>query len=294
MNTKILFSVFVIAINVFSVLAQDSMDETIVIKGIPLKLIYVQGGTFMMGGTSEQKGATDKEKPVHKVTLSDYRITETEITQELWQAVMGDNPSCEQRNTDPDYFNFILYIANELMDLRNCQKSIIEQFLEFKGKDTSKYPVNCISYNDCQLFIKKLNEITGQHFRLPTEAQWEYAARGGRKSKSTLFSGSDKLEKVASVNYYPSYLYPVKSHKPNELGIYDMTGNVIEICLDSHGKYSSDSQTNPLYQDNSDYIVLRGGIQLGANSSDIDMRISNRMGFPYFCKSNIIGFRLTL
>ena len=292
MNTKILFSVFVIAINVFSVLAQDSMDETIVIKGIPLKLIYVQGGTFMMGGTSEQKGATDKEKPVHKVTLSDYRITETEITQELWQAVMGDNPSCEQRDTDPDYF--MLYAANSFYDIRNSQISIIEEFQGIKGKDTSKYPVNCISYNDCQIFIKKLNEITGQHFSLPTEAQWEYAARGGRKSNSTLFSGSNKLEKVAFKNSYPAYLYPVKSLIPNELGIYDMTGNVMEICLDSHGEYSSNLQTNPLYQDNSNYIVLRGGIQLGANSSDIDMRISNRMGFPYFCKSNIIGFRLTL
>ena len=116
-------------------------------------MVRVDGGTFRMGATPEQQGADSDEKPVHSVTLSPYYIGETEVTQELWQAVMGNNPS------------------------------------HFKG---SLRPVEQVSWKGCQEFIKKLNKMTGLNFRLPTEAEWELAARGGNKSQGYQYSGSDQ------------------------------------------------------------------------------------------------------
>ena len=154
-------------------------------------MVKVRGGTFQMGATPEQTGAFDFEKPVHSVTLSDYYIGETEVTQELWTAVMGNNSS------------------------------------HFKGN--SQRPVETVSWSDCQTFITKLNELTGENFHLPTEAQWEYAARGGNKSRGYLYSGSNSIDDVA---WYDSNsgnkTHAVKTKSPNELGLYDMSGNVWE------------------------------------------------------------------
>ena len=185
------------------------------VNGVSFKMIAVKGGTFQMG-------SDDGYNAVHQVTLSDYYIGETEVTQELWNAVMGSNPS---------YF------------YGNMQR-----------------PVETVSWNDCQTFISRLNELTGETFRLPTEAQWEYAARGGYKSKGYTYSGSNAIDDVAWYNYNSDRMtHPVKTKAPNELGIYDMSGNVWEWCSDWYGDYSSAAQTDPTGPATGYYRVGRGG-----------------------------------
>ena len=199
-------------------------DRTFTVGGVTFKMIAVEGGTFTMGATSEQgDDAEDTEKPTHIVTLSSYCIGETEVTQALWQAVMGSNPS------------------------------------SFKG---SQKPVEEVSWDKCQDFISKLNTITGEKFRLPTEAEWEYAARGGNKSKGYKYAGSNTIDNVA---WYSSnsnnQTHNVATKQANELGLYDMSGNVMEWCNDWYVKYNSSSQTNPTGPTSGDYHyrVYRGG-----------------------------------
>ena len=188
------------------------------VKGVSFKMIAVKGGTFQMGIDD----GYEWEKPVHQVTLSDYYIGETEVTQELWNAVMGSNPS------------------------------------KFTGN--MQRPVEMVSWNDCQTFISKLNQLTGETFRLPTEAQWEYAARGGNKSKGYTYSGSNAIDDVAWYNDNSDRMtHPVKTKAPNELGIYDMSGNVWEWCSDWYGSYSSAAQTDPAGPSTGSGRVDRGG-----------------------------------
>ena len=207
------------------------------VKGVEFKMVKVQGGTFQMGATSEQGSDVWRdEKPVHSVTLSDYYIGQTQVTQELWQVVMGNNPS------------------------------------EFRGDN--QRPVENVSWNDCQNFITKLNRLTGKNFRLPTEAEWEFAARGGNKRNDYKYSGSNKVNDVAwyesnsSTNsVMRSFLtmgrgkrtHPVAQKQANELGLYDMSGNVWEWCQDWYDDYSSNSQTNPTGPSTGRNRVLRGG-----------------------------------
>lgn len=192
--------------------------ETITVNGVSFKMIRVEGGTFWMGSVEED--AYDNEN-VHQVTLDTFSIGETEVTQELWQAVMGSNPS------------------------------------ELKGLH---YPVECVSWDDCQDFIRELNSLIGRSFRLPTEAEWEYAARGGKKSKGYEFSGCDDIDEVA---WYEGnsggHTHNVATKRANELGIYDMSGNVWEWCQDRYGPYSSGSQTNPTGAASGSDRVIRGG-----------------------------------
>ena len=190
--------------------------------GISIDMVRVEAGTFIMGATPEMKDTDDDDKPTHQVTLTnDYYIGKYEVTQALWQAVMGNNPS------------------------------------RFKGDNL---PVECVSWNDCQEFLSKLNSVTGKKFRLPTEAEWEYAARGGKKSRGCQYSGSNNLSDVAwYTDNSGSKTHIVGSKQANELGIYDMTGNVFEWCKDRYGKYSSSSQTNPTGATSGFYRVFRGG-----------------------------------
>ena len=192
------------------------------VKGVSFEMVRVEGGTFRMGATSEQgSDLWGNEKPVHSVTLSGYYIGKTEVTQALWKAVMGSNPSY------------------------------------FKGDDL---PVECVSWDDCQEFIRKLNALTGQNFRLPTEAEWEFACRGGNNSRGYKYSGSNDIKKVA---WYwinsGKKTHPVATKLPNELGIYDMSGNVYEWCIDWYGDYSSGAQTNPKGPYDGSRCVIRGG-----------------------------------
>ena len=229
--------------------------ETFTIKGVEFKMIKVEGGTFRMGATSEQSNdAYDDEKPVHSVTLSDYYIGETEVTQELWEAVMGSNHS------------------------------------RFKGNN--QRPVESVSWKDCQKFIKELNRLTGKEFRLPTEAEWEYAARGGKYSRGYTYSGSDNADEVAW--YYDNSgdeTHPVKTKKANKLGLYDMSGNVWEWCNDWYGGYQSYSQTNPTGPSKGEYRVLRGG-----SWGNFDWCV--RVSFRYFnspgTRNDNYGLRLAL
>lgn len=193
----------------------------ITVNGVTFKMIKVDGGTFTMGATAEILRPYQQEKPTHKVALSTYYIGETEVTQALWQAVMGNNPS------------------------------------KFKGDDL---PVENVSWNDCQKFILKLNELTNRRFRLPTEAEWEFAARGGNRSRHTQYSGSKNMNDVAWHGYNSGGItHPVKSKKANELGLYDMSGNVWELCQDWFGEYSRTFQKNPTGPDSGTERVIRGG-----------------------------------
>ena len=196
---------------------------TIPVKnGINIEMVKVEAGSFDMGATPEMENPYDSEKPVHRVTLTNnYYIGKYEVTQALWQAVMGNNPSY------------------------------------FKGEDL---PVEQVSWNDCQDFISKLNAMTGKRFRLPSEAEWEYAARGAKKSRGYQYSGSNTLGDVAW--YYGNSgpkTHAVGTKQPNELGIYDMTGNVWEWCQDWFGSYSNSPQTNPIGAASGSGRVYRGG-----------------------------------
>ena len=229
--------------------------STYTVNGVSFDMVKVKGGTFTMGSTSEQGGeANSDEKPTHKVTLSDYMIAKTEVTQELWQAVMGSNPS------------------------------------NFKGNNL---PVENVSYKDCENFIEKLNSLTGLNFRLPTEAEWEYAARGGNKSKGYKYSGSNDIGSVAwyTSTTNDSGTKPVATKAPNELGLYDMSGNVNEWCSDRYGDYSSSSQTNPKGPSSGSCRVVRGsGWYRGARYC----RVSYRGSYDPDGRGNGLGLRLAL
>ena len=197
-------------------------NQVITVGNVTFTMVRVEGGTFQMGATNEQgSDAGDDEKPAHQVTLSPYYIGETEVTQALWEAVMGSNPS------------------------------------NFKG---SNRPVEQVSWDDCQEFIQKLNQKTGKKFRLPTEAEWEYAARGGNKSQGYKYSGSNKLKKVAWFDdNSSSQTHDVKTKQANELGLYDMSGNVWEWVQDWKGEYPSSAQSNPIGPSSGSLRVIRGG-----------------------------------
>ena len=228
--------------------------ETITVNGVSFDMIKVEGGTFTMGATSEQgNDAYNSEKPAHQVTLSDYYIGETEVTQALWKAVMGSNPSCNKSNSNP---------------------------------------VEFVSWYDCQEFIRKLNSLTGRTFRLPTEAEWEFAARGGNESKGYKYSGSNSIDNVAwYTSNSSSKTHAVKTKSPNELGIYDMSGNVLELCQDSYGSYSSNAQTNPKGPLVGSSRVLRGG---SWNKSAGNCRVSCRNSYSPVSRSYYNGLRLVL
>ena len=226
------------------------------VGGVEFKMVYVEGGTFTMGATAEQGlEALEGEKPAHKVTLSDYYIGETQVTQALWKAVMGDKPS------------------------------------RFKGGDN--LPVEQVSWEDIvEKFIPALNRKTGRTFRLPTEAEWEYAARGGNRSKGYKYSGSDNIDEVAwYAGNSGDKTHPVRGKKANELGLYDMSGNVWEWCHDWYGEYSSGAQTDPKGPDKGSCRVLRGGSWFNAARY---CRVSSRPDYAPDHRNFCCGFRLVL
>lgn len=197
------------------------MGKKFTVNGVSFNMIHVEGGTYMMGTQEEWCEGNADEHPLHRVTLDGFYIAETEVTQELWEAVMGNNPSSTK---------------------------------------SSHHPVESVTWDDCQAFISELNALTGKAFRLPTEAEWEYAARGGSKSKGYKYSGSDDLNEVGW--YWGNYditTHDVATRKSNELGIYDMSGNVYEWCQDWFGDYSPQPQTNPQGPSEGSSHVCRGG-----------------------------------
>ena len=245
--------------NVRTYYSQPS-TTTYTVNGVSFKMVSVTGGTFLMGAQSTNSSssnydadANDDEAPVHNVTLSDYQIGETEVTQALWQAVMGTNPS-------------------------NLQGDNL--------------PVECVSWNDCQEFITKLNQATGKTFRLPTEAEWEFAARGGTKSQGYKYSGSNTIGDVAwYTENSGDKTHEVGTKQANELGLYDMSGNVWEWCSDWYGNYSSSAQSDPTGPSTGSYLVGRGGC-LGSTARSC--RVTYRNGYGPTYANSLLGLRLAL
>jgi len=237
----------------------NNETETFTVNGVSFTMVVVEGGTFMMGSND----SNDNQKPAHEVTLSSYSLGQTEVTQALWQAVMGTNPS---------------YFTGNL-----------------------NRPVEQVSWNDCKTFISKLNSMTGKSFRLPTEAEWEFAARGGNKSQGYKFAGSNTVGDVAwyianagsgvgeSSTDYGTHVVGTKA--PNELGFYDMSGNVWEWCNDWFGSYNEDAQTNPMGPTSGSDRVRRGGswVNLAGICS-----VSSRVGNIPTGTGNGLGMRLAL
>lgn len=230
-------------------------------NGVVFDMMPVEGGTFKMGATREQSSdAWDTEMPKHRVTLSSYYIGELEVTQALWQAVMGTNPSQKQG------YNL---------------------------------PVDRVSWNDCQNFITKLNELCSdqlgeKHFALPTESQWEFAARGGGKSRGYKYSGSNYLDDVAWFeDNSDGVLHAVGMKSPNELGLYDMNGNINEWCSDLFAYYDKHRKVNPTGPSTDDIIVhvIRGG---NINNDATQCRVSSRNSTHPDCRNSCLGFRLAL
>ncbi len=241
----------------------DAQTETFTIDGVSFTMVRVTGGTFMMGNNSYSWCY-----PSHEVTLSDFSIGQIEVTQELWLAVMGVNPSwfCSADGYEDDLMR----------------------------------PVEEVNWYHCRDFILKLNRLTGRTFRLPTEAEWEFAARGGNKSKGYLYAGSDDLSKVGWFEQnIPSQEEGTEGYgtqrvglkRPNELGLYDMSGNVSEWCQDWYSDFSSEPQVNPAGPATGDRRVIRGG---SWHHDAFNNEIQNRMGtHPGYSYANL-GLRLAL
>ena len=238
-----------------------SPEWTFTVNGVSFKMVKVVGGAFQMGATSEQGSFTDDDElPVHRVTLSNYYIGETEVTQALWYAVMGQSPMSDGKQWSSTY---------GLGD---------------------NYPAYYVSWNDCQEFITKLNQLTGQSFRLPTEAEWEFAARGGNRSQGYKYAGSNTNDDVAWYNSNSDRTtHPVATKAPNELGLYDMSGNVYEWCQDRWGSYSSSDQADPVGPSTGPDRVVRGGTWFYDASV---CRVSARGCFRPHYRNEGIGLRL--
>ena len=239
--------------------ASDAKPEVFAVGGVTFKMIKVKGGAFSMGFNDYDAPLTtfsvpENERPAHLVTLDDFEIGETEVTVALWNAVMGSVP-----------------YLNDLDELRK--------------------PVGNVSWYNCQTFISRLNALTGRKFRLPTEAEWEYAARGGQKSRHYGFSGSNAYDAMWFVDNAKSKTKDVKTCKANELGIYDMSGNVWEWCYDRAGEYSKDAQTNPIGATEGGTRILRGG---SCASRWDACRITNRSFMPAKNIKGTFGLRLAL
>jgi formylglycine-generating enzyme required for sulfatase activity len=219
-------------------------------SALGIDMIFVKGGAFVMGATAEQgSDSYNDEKPVHEVILSDFYICKHAVTQKLWKQAMGNNPS------------------------------------KFKGDDL---PVERVSWKDAQIFLSKLKQMTGKSYRLPTEAEWEYAARGGSKSRRYKYSGSNNFRDVA---FSGGKTHPVGQKQPNELGIYDMSGNVREWVNDWYDKYSPGSQMNPLGPKKGSFRVNRGGSwDLIAQACRVSTRDHNKPSL----RRDFLGLRLAL
>lgn len=223
---------------------------TYTVKGVKFTMIELPGGSFVMGGTPEQNEAESIEIPIHNVTIYSFQMGQTEVTQELWEAVM-------------DYNNSNFYGASN--------------------------PVENVSWDDCQEFITKLNALTGVKFRLPTEAEWEYAARGGQSCGSK-YAGSNDIERVGWCRSNSSNrTHPVATKQPNDFGLYDMSGNVYEWCQDYYAKYNADTQTDPQGADYGTQRVCRGG---SYDLREKFCRVSARNCKTPSARSDNLGLRL--
>ena len=232
----------------------QAQDRHYTVNGVKFTMKYVKGGNFMMGATDNDAMAEADEMPAHSVSVVDYYIGETEVTQELWKAVMGNNPA------------------------------------KFKGEN---YPIENVSFNDCVRFVEKLSQLTGRRFRLPTEAEWEYAARGGQRSKGYRYAGANDTTSVAWL--YTDSLWvrhmPVAAKRPNELGLYDMSGSVWEWCDTMYEPYQGawGNWFNRLIRNR--FKVVRGG---GFRGFARYARVTNRYAVAAWRNDYTVGLRLAM
>lgn len=234
-------------------------DPVFKAEGVSFVMKLVEGGSFQMGE------ADDDEKPIHSVTVNSFYMCETEVTQALWKAVMGMTVS--------------------------QQRDLVDHSKPLRGVGDN-YPMYYVNWYECQDFIFRLNQYTGQHFRFPTEAEWEYAAKGGaHKNRSDRTSGRD----LKSVAWYADNSnessHQVKSKSPNSLGLYDMIGNVWEWCQDWYGSYQTGSQTAPQGPSTGSKRVLRGGSWYSPSSS---CRVSKRHKLDPSYRDTCYGLRLVM
>lgn len=227
-----------------------------VVNGVPFTMQRVEGGSFIMGATSDQYDPdTYTDKPAHLVFLSPFYIATTEVTYKLWKAVM------------PDYDTF-------------------------RPFDYPYHPISYVNWYDCQEFVHRLDSITGLPFRLPTEAEWEYAARGGEHSQGFRFAGDNCADSVGwTYSSSGNWTHTVACKHPNELGLYDLCGNVSEWCQDIYGAYSLSTMPDPVGADTGSYRVVRGSSydECIANS-----HISVRRWYKPETATSYIGFRIAL
>ena len=258
---------------------EETGNGEITVNGVTFTMISVEGGTFTMGATSEQiSDAYDDEKPAHQVTLNDFYIGKYEVTQGLWEAVMSYSGTCADGSSMSAYAWGIWLGDSDPSSSFGLG---------------ANYPAYYVSYEDIvDIFIPRLNQITGRTFRLPTEAEWEYAARGGNKSNGYKYSGSNTIDDVAwYTSNSSSKTHEVGTKAPNELGIYDMSGNVYEWCSDWSGSYSTSAQVDPTGPTTGSDRVVRGG---GWNFNAGSCRVSNRGISPPSSRVSYYGFRLVL
>lgn len=224
-------------------------------NGVKFTVIRVDKGEFQMGATPNQPNPEEDEKPAHTVRFDyEYYMGETEVTQALWEAVMGSNPSAYQG---------------------------------------ALLPVESVSWDECQIFIEKLNQLTGKTFRLPTEQEWEYAARGGAKNDNTVFSGSNDIDDVAwAESNSNGTTQQVKTKQPNGIGLYDMTGNVWEWCINDFNKRYPTSAVNAIVvKGRSEERCVRGGSYY---ESEVHQRVSFRNSLDILAKMEHTGLRLVM
>ncbi len=229
-------------------------DTINLVNKIIKDMVLVKGGTYQMGCTRDQGNCANDEKPTHSVTISDFYISKYELTQEQWYTIMGTNSS----------------------QFTNCESC----------------PVERVSWLETVKFIEKLNEISNTKFRLPTEAEFEYAGRGGQHRENFQFSGSNSIEDIGWTETNSTYkTHPVGQKPPNALGLYDMTGNVFEWCRDDYDDnyYRNSPETNPVCESVLNLKVLRGG---SYKTKEIDSHVSSRYSIAEDRMLGNIGFRL--
>ena len=256
--------VFVIIKKVKSSKIQPSIHQTQDTQShTDIEMVFVQGGAFTMGSIS---GGDDNERPTRRVTVSNYSIGKYPVTQGQWEAIMGTNvrQQRDKGNTEAE--------SSTVHSVGN------------------NYPMYFVSWDEAQVFIARLNQLTGKNYRLPTEAEWEYAARGGNQSRGYTFSGSNNLQQIGwNITNSGEIVQPVGTKLPNELGIYDMSGNIWEWCNDWWGAYSSTAETNPKGPSLGSFRVRRGG---SWGSDGENCRVSSRFSDRPDFRGNNIGFRL--
>ena len=247
LKLRVLLPIVMLLLPLGAIAQRKPATKVFTVKGVQFNMKFVEGGSFTMGALPDDKEA-DPDEVRHRVMLDNYYIGETEVTQDLWEAVMEKNRS--------------------------------------RHRGEAKWPVEYVTYDMCKDFITRLNQLTGQQFRLPTEAEWEYAARGGKYSKGYRYAGSNNVDEVAHTlsNNKEHVQLPVAQFKPNELGLYDMSGNVWEWCEDWYSK-------TPDGKPSSNFHVIRGG---GYDCSPRYCRSTNRYMYDQRRRRDLVGFRLAL